>query len=77
MENFLLLVQAWGPGLAQLFVALCVVATVVIRLPGVKGKEDTDGIVAKVIKVIQWLPTIGINPKTKALEDALNDLKKS
>lgn len=60
---------------AALFLAgLVVFATVIVRIPGVGGDAMVDGVSAKIWKAISWLPTIGVNPQTKKLKEAYDDL---
>jgi len=63
--------------LAQVLGSLVVVATVVVRLT----PSETDNAAVKkyadiLLKVISYLPTLGMNPKTKQLEKAYEELKK-
>lgn len=62
--------------LSQVLLGIVVVATALARV--VKGGEYADevaGIKGKILKLIQFLPTIGVNPRTKHLEDQLNEMK--
>lgn len=55
---------------------LMIVATFIARLT--KSKADDDFVAncgSKLMKVLQWLPTIGVNPRTKELESAYVSLK--
>lgn len=71
------LVQVYLREGAEIIGALAVLATILVRLPVFKKHmNDADSAVGKTLKVIQWLPTIGVNPRTKALEQAIADLKK-
>jgi hypothetical protein len=56
--------------------AIVVAATVLVRVTPTK-KDDTAVLAmgGKVWKAIQWLPTIGVNPQTKALKEAYEDAK--
>lgn len=56
--------------------SLTVLATLLVRLPIFKRFEDEVGAVAAYfIKAVRWLPTIGVNPRTKLLEQQLEELK--
>lgn len=69
------LVQEYLPLVCQLLVGLSVVATLVARLtPSSKDDVLVEGAKNKLLKVLAWLPTFGVNPRTKALEDALKAL---
>jgi hypothetical protein len=56
----------------ELLGALVVFATIVVKLT--PSKSD-NAVVAKIadyiFKVFKYLPTLGVNPKTKELEEAL------
>lgn len=55
--------------------AVVIVATLVVRIIGAKDKESWIGAQApKLIKLLHWLPTLGLNPQTKKLEDAYAEL---
>jgi hypothetical protein len=62
--------------IAQALGGLTIVATVVVRFipdPNVKAQKKKY---AEIIwKIISYLPTIGINPKTKKLEKAYLELQ--
>ena len=61
---------------ALLGMVLSILATVVVRLtPSKLDDEKVSSITAKFVKALQWLPTIGVNPQTKKLEEAYNELK--
>lgn len=69
------------PDILQL-VSILVTLIVLIASIGVrftKTKADdlfVENAATKVFKAIAWLPTIGVNPRTKALEDFYNEQKK-
>lgn len=55
--------------------AVVIVATLIARIVGAKSKEQFLGEEApKLIKILHWLPTVGINPRTAKLEEAYQDL---
>ena len=75
--NFLAMAMKYVDLAAQLIMGLSVVATVLVRMiPGSKDDESVDSIVSKIQKYLGYLPTFGINPRTKELEKALENLKK-
>lgn len=55
---------------------ITVVATVVVRLTPTKTDDQYVSKGAKMlVKVLRWLPTIGINPQTKKLEETIMELR--
>ena len=55
--------------------SVVLIATAVVRLTPSKSDDATASKVAEAIhKVIKYFPTLGLNPKTKELEDALKNL---
>lgn len=74
-----LLLENWQQYLeigAQILAALVIFATALVRVPGLnKHSEKVGGLAAKIFKAIKWLPTIGVNPGTKKLEEAYDDMK--
>ncbi len=56
--------------------SIVVAATVLVRVTPTK-KDDAAvlSLGGKVWKAIQWLPTIGVNPQTKALKEAYEEAK--
>lgn len=61
----------------ELIGALAVAATIIAKLT---PTPKDDGAVKKisdiVFKIIKYLPTFGVNPKTKQLEEALKEQQK-
>ncbi len=56
----------------QVLGGLCITATIMVRIPGLSGgKAAVDGISGYWTKLVQFLPTLGVNPQTKKLEEAL------
>lgn len=61
LDYILLVLQGLG--------AICVVATVVVRLtPSPKDDAKVMPVVMFIYKMLKWLPTIGLNPNTQELE---------
>lgn len=60
----------------QILGALTVLGTIIAKL--IPGEKD-DAIVAKMegfwLKISMFLPSLGINPKTKELKEALEEAK--
>lgn len=60
---------------AQYLAGLVVIATVVARLtPSESDNAKVKKYADMILKVIAYLPTLGINPKTKKLESAYKEL---
>ncbi len=71
--EFLLKLQELLPLIAQTFMGIAILATLVVRIPGVGGDKEVDGVVGWIVKICAWLPTIGVNPNTKKLKEALEE----
>lgn len=62
---------------AEVLGSIAVLATVLVRLtPNPKDDSKVNKIVGILFKVVSYLPTIGINPKTKKLEEAVKEFNK-
>lgn len=64
-------IQEYAPIVAQILGYLTIGATIVVKLT--PNKEDdlkAEKLAGKIWKYINMLPTIGINPRTKKLEEA-------
>lgn len=76
MEDILAKIPDWIEVVALALMSLTILATVIVRVtPSTADDEAVSGIAKWIIKVVQFLPTIGINPKTKKLEEAYEELK--
>lgn len=76
MQELLMKVPDIIQVLALLGMVVSILATIVVRLtPSTTDDEKVSAIIAKFMKVLQWLPTIGINPQTKKLQEAYEELK--
>lgn len=76
MEQILVKVPDYVQLIALLGMVLSILATVVVRITPSKLDDEKVGVwTEKVAKAIAWLPTLGINPRTKALEEAYKQLK--
>lgn len=63
--------------IAQIVGFLTIGATIIVRLtPSPKDDIDAEKINAKIWQIINWLPTIGINPRTKKIEEAYKDMRR-
>lgn len=62
--------------IAMMGMIISILATIIVRITPSKTDDDTvSEWVKKMMKVLQWLPTIGVNPQTKKLEEAYQELK--
>lgn len=76
MQELLMKVPDIIQVIALLGMVVSILATIVVRLtPSTADDEKVSAIIAKFMKVLQWLPTIGINPQTKKLQEAYEELK--
>jgi len=67
----------YGTPVAELVGWLAVLATVFVRLPFFNmDTTKADGIVGWIMKTLSWLPTIGVNPSTKKMQEAIDGQKK-
>lgn len=63
---------------AEILGLICVVATIIVRLTPSPKDDAKVGKIAKVLfTIINYLPTLGINPRTKKLEAAVTEYSKS
>lgn len=54
----------------QAVFGLVIIATIVVRItPGHADDAALEAFLQKFHKVLSWLPTLGINPKTKELQE--------
>lgn len=60
--------------LGNVMLALVILGTIITKALG-KSFPWIDGSETKIVAVLHWLPTLGIHPATRALEDAYNQLK--
>jgi len=76
MQELLMKVPDIIQVIALLGMVVSILATIVVRLtPSTTDDEKVSAIIAKFMKVLQWLPTIGVNPQTKKLQEAYEELK--
>ncbi|MBL7544306.1 MAG: hypothetical protein JNL11_10835 [Bdellovibrionaceae bacterium] len=61
----------------QILGGIVIAATVIAKMTSKTDADDklVAGFAEKLFKVIAWLPTIGINPQTKKIQDAYEELK--
>ena len=70
MEEFMAKLPEHLNTLATVLGGLVVIATTLVRIPGLsKHSEDVGKFVGVIQKILSYLPTLGKNPSTKALEE--------
>ena len=76
MDELLLKLPMYAEMIAQFLGALAIFATVIVKITPSKSDNATVRAIAdKIFKLISYLPTIGINPKTKEIQEAYDKLK--
>jgi DNA polymerase I-like protein with 3'-5' exonuclease and polymerase domains len=76
MQEILQKIPDWIEAIALLGMSLSILATVLVRLtPSKADDEKVDEFIKKFQKVLHWMPTIGVNPNTKKLQEAYDELK--
>lgn len=76
MANLLAKIPDIVQMIALVGMAVSILATLVARIiPGTKDDEAVGKFVSVVQKLIGWMPTLGVNPQTKKLEEAYQELK--
>jgi hypothetical protein len=76
MQELLMKVPDIIQVIALVGMVVSLLATVVVRItPSKTDDEKVSEVVAKFMKVLAWLPTIGVNPQTKKLQEAYEELK--
>ena len=69
MMELLAKLPTWVMDIPTYLGVLVIIATALVRLPGLNKFEGRVNSVVKVIqKILSWLPTLGKNPGTAALE---------
>lgn len=69
-------VETYAIMLAQIVGFITIGATIIVRFtPNKKDDKDFALVTDKLWRYINMLPTIGINPRTKKLEEAYKDSK--
>lgn len=77
MDEMLTKIPDWLNFASVILSSVVVIATVISRLtPSKKDDEITGKVAGLLFKAIKWLPTLGVNPQTKKLEQAYEELKK-
>lgn len=76
MQELLLKVPDLIQMIALVLMAVTLLATVIVRItPSKSDDEMVHGFAGKLLKILQWLPTIGVNPQTKKLQEAYEEIK--
>ena len=56
--------------------ALMILATIFVRLTPTKDDDEkVGGFIVKIQDLMKYLPTLGVNPRTQKLEEALKELQ--
>ena len=78
MSEILKMIPDYVEAFALLGMLVSIMATVVVQLTPTKADDEKVAkIAAKVQKIISYFPTIGINPRTKLLEQQLKELQEN
>lgn len=76
MENLLVKIPDLIQMISLVLTVLTLTATVLVRLTPTKTDDIAVGKFSKfLLKVLHWLPTLGINPQTKKLEEQIFELR--
>jgi hypothetical protein len=77
MQEFLQKIPDVIQIVALIGMTVAILATVIVRItPSHSDDEKLNALLDKFLRVLSWLPTIGINPRTKEMEKALEELRK-
>ena len=75
MEALLLKIPSLVQWASLFLTAIVLLATLVAKVTKTEKDDEVVGKVRSlVLKVVSWLPTIGINPRTKKLEEQLKEI---
>lgn len=78
MEQFLLAAKPVAESISMVLTFLTLSATLLVRLPVLKKYSgNVSGFGKNLVKFLHWLPTIGINPQTKKLEETIMELREA
>jgi len=75
MEEILGKLPHWIDIISQLIASITIVATLLAKAMG-KMEGEVNSFGKKVLKALAYLPTLGVNPNTKKLEEQLKELQK-
>lgn len=77
MESIMTSIPQWIEAIAIFFFGLMISATAVGRvIKAPKVGESVSGVKKVIYKALAFLPTLGINPNTKKLQEAFEDLER-
>ena len=77
MSEILAKIPDYVEAFALIGMCVSIIATVVVQLtPSKADDEKLNALVKKLQKILSYFPTIGINPRTKLLEQQLEEMKK-
>lgn len=76
MEDLIVKIKEYLPLFLQGLGGLVIFATAVAKAtPNPKDDGMVDNVANKLFKVISYLPTVGMNPRTKKIEEAYKGMK--
>lgn len=76
MEELLQKIPDLIQAVSLIGMVISILATIIVRLtPSKTDDEKLSAFMQKFLKVLAWLPTIGVNPQTKKLQEAYEELK--
>lgn len=76
MQEFLNKVPDIIQIISLLITVVTLLATVIVRItPNRTDDAFMSKVAKKVVQVMRWLPTIGINPQTQKLEETIMELR--
>lgn len=76
VTSFIAQVPEWLTLIALFVTSLCIAATAVARFTASKVDDEyVSKFTSYVLKVVAYLPTFGVNPRTKHLEETIKELK--
>jgi len=65
----------WANAIAQCLAALVILSSIIVRLtPSQKDDKSHSKIAMWIFKVLKWLPTLGINPNTRIMQDCYDKM---
>ena len=77
MEELLPKLPMYAEFVSQVLGALVVIATAIVRVtPSKSDNRKVQKVADKVFQILAYAPTLGVNPKTKEMEKAYQELKK-
>lgn len=78
MLEYLAKLQPYAEMVSQVLMCLTIVASALVRLPRFKEHKSRVGSWGSfLMKALNYMPTLGINPRTKKLQEAYAELEKN